>query len=111
MNDAEVRGFCQNEEYSCHEKEPNNQSERDDRGKWSLALQVDPFSIPLQNPLSTVYLNVIWIDVELPGSCIHIGLLTKNVSVYRNNLEQTAKQELSVQVIHHSKDSLLKVYI
>lgn len=93
MNDAEVREFCQNEEYSCHEKELNNRSERDDRGKWSLALQVVSFPIPSQNPLPTVYLNIIWIDVKLPGSCIHTGLLAKNVSVYRNNLEQLKQQK------------------
>lgn len=60
-------------------------------------MEVVSFPILLQNPLSTVYLNIIWIDVKLPGSSIHIGLLAKNVSVYRNNLEQLKQQKETYQ--------------
>lgn len=84
-----------------------------DRGKWSLAAQGASFPTSSQNPLSTVYLNIIWIDVKLPGSCIHISLLAKNVSVYRNNLEQLKWQKETYQfkLSTCSKDSLLKVYL
>lgn len=100
MNDAEVRDFCQDEEYSCHEKELNNLSGRDERhtgecseANRSSAVQVASFSLHSQNPLSTAYLNVIWSDVKLPGSCIHINLLVKNVSKYRYNLNQFKEQK------------------
>lgn len=61
MNDAEVIDFCQDEEYSCYEKELNNQSRRDERhvGKYSKENacsggQTDSFSHHSQNLVNSL---------------------------------------------------------
>jgi len=55
-----------------------------------MRAQVDKLIPSLTTPKtsSTAYLNVIWSDVKIPCSCIHVRLLAENVSKCRYNLKQ-----------------------